>query len=66
MDHQSICEILDIDKHGVSIEEIKKRRDELLDVYSLYLATKIPTVKEEVLSKAYLLHLLDPNFSFVI
>ena len=44
--------------------EILKKRDEFLDVYSLYLHTQISWVRDEVRLKAYELHLLDPGFSF--
>ena len=47
-------------------EEIGRKRDEFLDVYSLYLATGFHWVREEVKLKAYELHLLDPQFKFQI
>ena len=47
-------------------EEIQKKQDEFLDVYSLYLRTRFSWVKDEVKLKAYELHLLDPSFSFQI
>ena len=47
-------------------EEIKKKQDEFLDVYSLYLRTLSSWVRDEVKLKAYELHLLDPGFSFQI
>ena len=43
--------------------EIREKRDEFLDVYSLYLRTGLRWVKEEAISKAYELHMLDPEFS---
>ena len=43
--------------------EIKRKQDEFLDVYSLYLRTGLQWIKEEVFLKAYELHMLDPNFS---
>ena len=46
--------------------EIKRKQDEFLDVYSLYLRTGLQWIKEEVFLKAYELHLLDRNFSFEI
>lgn len=46
--------------------EIGKKRDEFLDVYSLYLATRSSWVREEVRLKAYELRLLDPSFAFQI
>ena len=51
---------------GDLARELKRRRDELLDVYSLYLKTGIQSVKEETIAKAYELHLEDPDFSFVL
>lgn len=46
--------------------ELKKKQDEFLDVYSLYMRTGLQWIKEEVLLKAYELHVLDKNFSFEI
>ena len=46
--------------------DIERRRNELLDVYSLYLRTGIQAVKEEAIMKAFELHLRDPNFCFVL
>ncbi|MBI4394746.1 MAG: hypothetical protein HY583_00970 [Candidatus Omnitrophica bacterium] len=45
-------------------EEIKKKQDEFLDIYSLYQRTGLSWIKEELLNKAYQLHLLDPEFTF--
>ncbi len=45
-------------------EEIRKKQDEFLDVYSLYLKTGFAWVRDEVKLKAYELHLLDPSFNF--
>ena len=45
-------------------DEIRKKQNELLDVYSLYLATHFSWVRDEVKLKAYELHLLDPSFNF--
>ena len=47
-------------------EEIGRKQDEFLDVYSLYLRTRLAWVRDEVRLKAYELHLLDPCFSFQI
>ena len=47
-------------------EEMKKKTDEFLDVFSLYVKTRISWVRDEVRLKAYELHLLDPSFSFQI
>ena len=47
-------------------EEVQKKLDEFLDVFSLYRATGFAWVKDEVKLKAYELHLLDPSFSFQI
>ena len=45
-------------------QEIQKKQDEFLDVYSLYLASGVSWIRDEVRLKAYELHLLDPAFSF--
>lgn len=47
-------------------DEICRKQDEFLDVYSLYLRTQISWVRDEVKLKAYELHLLDPSFAFQI
>ena len=47
-------------------QEIQKKWDEFLDVYSLYLKAKVSWVRDEVKLKAFELHLLDPTFSFQI
>jgi hypothetical protein len=47
-------------------EEIIKKRDEFLDVYSLYLKTRMSWVRDEVRLKAYELRILDPSFVFQI
>lgn len=47
-------------------DEIQKKQDEFLDVYSLYLRTKLAWIRDEVRLKAYELHILDPSFSFQI
>lgn len=47
-------------------EEILKKIDEFLDVYSLYLATRSAWIRDEVKLKAYELHLLDPTFHFQV
>lgn len=46
--------------------EIERRLDEFLDLYSLYRDSRLAGVKEELLRKAYELHVLNPNFSFHI
>ena len=47
-------------------EEVQRKWDEFLDVYSLYLATQSSWVRDEVKLKAYELHLLNPAFNFQI
>lgn len=47
-------------------EEVHKKQNEFLDVYSLYLKTRCVWIREEVRLKAYELHLLDPTFIFQI
>ncbi|MDD5217041.1 MAG: hypothetical protein PHN49_06905 [Candidatus Omnitrophica bacterium] len=42
---------------------IKRKQDEFLDVYSLYIKTGIAWIHDEVKLKAYELHLLDPKFT---
>lgn len=42
--------------------ELVRKRDEFLDIYSLYLKTGLAWVKEEALRKAFELHLLDKDF----
>ena len=46
--------------------EIERRQDEFLDLYSLYRDTRFLCIKEELLRKAYELHILNPNFAFHI
>ena len=45
-------------------DEIKLKQNEFLDLYSLYRDTNLPWIKEELLNKAYQLHLLNPDFTF--
>lgn len=47
-------------------EEVRKKQDEFLDVYSLYIKTGIAWVRDEARLKSYELHLLDPAFAFQI
>ncbi|OGW78578.1 MAG: hypothetical protein A2Z83_07365 [Omnitrophica bacterium GWA2_52_8] len=47
-------------------EEISRKFDSFLDVYSLYLHLKSDWILEEVRLKAYELRLLDPRFTFQI
>lgn len=49
-----------------SPEDLKAKRDALLDVYSLYLQTQIAVIREDVIRRAFDLHLKDPSFSFVV
>lgn len=44
--------------------ELERKQDEFLDVYSLYLQTRVAWIRDEVKLKAYELRLLDPSFSF--
>ncbi len=46
--------------------EIRKKQNEFLDVYSLYLKTGLRWIKEEAIFKAYELHLLDKKYTFQI
>ncbi len=45
-------------------DALRQKQNEFLDLYSLYLKTNLPWVKEELLDKAYQLHILDPKFTF--
>jgi len=54
------------DKLTVTTEEIQLCLNELLDIYSLYLKTGISLIREEVIHKAFELHLKDPSFTFVV
>ena len=45
-------------------DELKCRQDEFLDLFSLYQRTGLSWIKEELLLKAYQLHLLNPDFTF--
>jgi hypothetical protein len=47
-------------------DELKKKQDEFLDLYSLYQATGLSWIKEELLDKAYQLHVLKPDFKFYL
>ncbi len=60
-----ITKVKEKDKKELQIE-LKKKQDEFLDVYSLYLRTGLQWIKEEVLLKAYELHMLDRDFSLEI
>ena len=46
--------------------EVQLKQDEFLDLYSLYRKTQIPWIKEELLKKAYELHILNPSFTFLV
>ena len=58
--------ILKIQDEADLREEIRRKQNEFLDVYSLYLRSRVSLVRDEVRIKAYELHLLDPSFSFQI
>ncbi len=47
-------------------EDVGRQKDALLDVYSFYLETRIPSIKEEVIARAFELHLKDPCFCFIV
>jgi hypothetical protein len=47
-------------------QRIKKKQDEFLDVYSLYLKTGLEWIKKEAILKAYELHMMDSSFFFEI
>ena len=46
--------------------ELRRKQDEFLDLYSLFRETRLSCIKEELLLKAYELHLLDPQFTFYV
>ena len=46
--------------------QLRRKQDEFLDIFSLYRRTGLSWIKEELMQKAYQLHLLDPNFNFYI
>ena len=56
--------VLRIDDENDLREELQRKQDEFLDVYSLYLRTGISWIRDEVKLKAYELRLLDPAFAF--
>ncbi len=58
--------VLKVQDEGEIREEVGRKMDEFLDVYSLYLRTRLAWVRDEVKLKAYELHLLDPAFNFQI
>ena len=47
-------------------EEIGRKQDEFLDVYSFYLSARADWIRNELKLKAYELHLLDPTFNFQV
>ncbi len=56
----------DLPLSGERKRELTRKRDEFLDIYSLYLKTGLAWVKEEALRKAFELHLLDKTFQVEI
>ena len=44
--------------------EAQRKWDEFLDIYSLYLTTRLEIVREDLLEKAEELHEIDKRFSF--
>lgn len=47
-------------------QALAQKRNEFLDVYSLYRRTGLSWVKDELLRKAYELSILDPHFTFYL
>lgn len=47
-------------------QEIYRLMDEFLDVYSFYLKTGLGLIKEEAITIAFQIHMLDPKFSCVV
>lgn len=58
--------ILQIQDEDDLKQELRKKQDEFLDAYSLYLKTGLTWIRDEVKLKCYELHLLDPAFTFQI
>ncbi|PIQ85711.1 MAG: hypothetical protein COV74_07765 [Candidatus Omnitrophica bacterium CG11_big_fil_rev_8_21_14_0_20_45_26] len=58
--------VLDANETAGLSAHLEQKKNELLDIYSLYLKTRIPAVKEEVIHKAFELHARDSRFCFVI
>lgn len=58
--------MIKFDDDSDPVAELARIWDELLDVYSLYAKTGIPSIKEEAIMKAYQIHLQNPNCSFVL
>ena len=46
--------------------QLRQKQDEFLDVYSLYKRTGLSWIKEELILKAYQVHLLNPDFKFSV
>ena len=57
--------VLQLNDEGVAPDDLRRRLDEFLDVYSLYLKTGIQSVKEEAIPKAFQIHLRNPQLTFV-
>ncbi len=63
---QNIFLIIYLDDDDQIEAEIKRKQDEFLDIYSLYRTTQLSWIKEELLRKAFEIHLLNPKFTFHI
>lgn len=63
---QNIFLIIYLDDDDQIEAEIKRKQDEFLDIYSLYQSTQLSWIKEELLAKAFEIHLLDPKFTLLI
>lgn len=63
---QNIFLIIYLDDDDQIETEVKRKQDEFLDIYSLYQTTRLSWIKEELLAKAFEIHLLDPKFTFHI
>ena len=57
--------VLQLDDENSVGQDFKRQLDEFLDIYSLYLKTGIEGIKEEAVTRAFQIHLRDPQFTFV-
>lgn len=53
-------------RQDIPVDEIRKKQNEFLDLYSFYAETGIAWIHDELKLKAYELHLLDPDFKFKV
>ena len=58
--------VLELDPEKSVRDDVRRRWNEFLDVYSLYLKTGIQSVKDEAITKAFEIHLRNPEFTFAL